>query len=411
MVYVIGSTIGRYKILERLGGGGMGEVFKAEDTTLGRPVALKFLAAHLLDDGEAKQRFLREAKAAAAISHPNICHVYEIGEEGGKTFLAMAYLEGEPLADHIAKGPSPLEKVLDIGRQVAEGLEAAQEKGIIHRDIKPANIIVDAKGHATILDFGLARLNEASKLTRADQTIGTAAYMSPEQSQGANVDRRTDIWALGCVLYEMVCGRRPFQGVYDQALLYEIVHEQPDPLTSLRTGVPMEIERIVGKCLAKNPDQRYQGCTDLLVDLKALQKSQEGTAQSAPSGFASSVATPALSSHKEGVHVLRAPASIVRRRRPILFALAVVLGFVLGAVSIALLRTASNGPVWRVPACHRIQLAPDHLGWAALRLPSAVARWPAARLCLGSQRPRRPRHLGAASGWRQRDSSHRQPSR
>ena len=343
-MYVIGSTIGRYKILERLGGGGMGEVFKAEDTTLGRPVALKFLAAHLLDDGEAKQRFLREAKAAAAISHPNICHVYEIGEEGGKTFLAMAYLEGEPLADHIAKGPSPLEKVLDIGRQVAEGLEAAQEKGIIHRDIKPANIIVDAKGHATILDFGLARLNEASKLTRADQTIGTAAYMSPEQSQGANVDRRTDIWALGCVLYEMVCGRRPFQGVYDQALLYEIVHEQPEPLTSLRTGVPMEIERIVGKCLAKNPDQRYQGCTDLLVDLKALQKSQEGTAQSAPSGFASSVATPALSSHKEGVHVLRAPASIVRRRRPILFALAVVLGFVLGAVSIALLRTASNGP-------------------------------------------------------------------
>ncbi len=344
MVYVIGSTMGRYKILERLGGGGMGEVFKAEDTTLGRPVALKFLAAHLLDDGEAKQRFLREAKAAAAISHPNICHVYEIGEEGGKTFLAMAYLEGEPLADHIAKGPSPLEKVLDIGLQVAEGLEAAQEKGIIHRDIKPANIIVDAKGHATILDFGLARLNEASKLTRADQTIGTAAYMSPEQSQGAKVDRRTDIWALGCVLYEMVCGRRPFQGVYDQALLYEIVHEQPEPLTSLRTGVPMEIEHIVGKCLEKNPDQRYQGCTDLLVDLKALQKSQEVTAQSAQSGFASSVATQAPSSHKEGVHVPPAPASIARRRGPMLFVLAVVLGFVLGAVSIALLRTASNGP-------------------------------------------------------------------
>ena len=302
-MYVIGSTIGRYKIIERLGGGGMGEVFKAEDTTLGRPVALKFLAAQLLDDGEAKQRFLREAKAAAAISHPNICHVYEIGEEGGKTFLAMAYLQGEPLADHIAKGPLPFEKVLDIGRQVAEGLEAAQEKGIIHRDIKPANIIVDAKGRATILDFGLARLNEASKLTRADQTIGTAAYMSPEQSQGAKVDRRTDIWALGCVLYEMVCGRRPFQGVYDQALLYEIVHEQPEPLTSLRTGVPMEIERIVGKCLAKNPDQRYQGCTDLLVDLKALQKSQEVTAQSAPSGFASSAATQAASIHKTGVGV------------------------------------------------------------------------------------------------------------
>ena len=267
---MIGSEIGRYKIVERLGAGGMGEVYRAEDTTLGRSVALKFLAAHLLNDDEARQRFLREAKAAAAITHPNICHVYEVAEEGGKTFLAMTYLAGESLEDRIAKGPLPLKEALDIGRQISEGLEAAHEKGIVHRDIKPANIMVDAKGRATILDFGLARLTEASKLTRQDQTVGTAAYMSPEQIQGAEVDHRTDIWALGCVLYEMVAGVRPFKGQYDQALSYEIVHEEPEPLTSVRTGVPVELELLIGKCLNKDSGQRYQHADELAVDLRSL---------------------------------------------------------------------------------------------------------------------------------------------
>jgi serine/threonine protein kinase len=265
---MIGTTISHYRITEKLGEGGMGVVYKAEDTKLERTVALKFLAAHLLNDEEAKARFLREAKAAAGLHHPNICPVHEIGEAHGRTFLSMAFIEGKPLEARIEEGPLPLKEVLDVGRQIAEGLEAAHEKGVVHRDIKPANVMVDAKGHATIMDFGLARLTEASRLTKADQTMGTAAYMSPEQEQGMDVDGRTDIWALGVVLYEMVAGARPFKGEYDQALLYEIVHQEPEPLTGVRARVPIELELIVGKCLAKSPANRYQTAGDAIVDLR-----------------------------------------------------------------------------------------------------------------------------------------------
>jgi len=267
---IIGQTISHYRIVEKLGEGGMGVVYKAEDTKLERTVALKFLAAHLLNEDEAKERFLREAKAAAGISHANICHVHEIGEEGGKTFISMAFLEGASLEDRIAKGPLALKDALDIARQIAEGLEAAHEKGIVHRDIKPANIMVDAKGHATVMDFGLARLTEASRLTKVGSAVGTVAYMSPEQAQGMDVDGRTDLWALGCVLYEMVSGQRPFQGQYDQALLYEIVHEEPVALTGLRTGVPIELELLTSKCLAKDADDRYQSAKEIVVDLRTL---------------------------------------------------------------------------------------------------------------------------------------------
>ena len=265
-----GQSISHYKILEKLGQGGMGVVYKAEDTKLDRPVALKFLAAHLLNDSEAKERFLREAKAAAGINHANICHVHEIGEEGGETFIAMAFLEGESLEDRIAKGPLSLMDALDIARQAAEGLEAAHVKGILHRDIKPANIMVDAKGRATIMDFGLARLTEASRLTKVDTTVGTVAYMSPEQAQGMEADGRADIWALGCVLYEMVSGQHPFRGQYDQALLYEIVHEEPAALAGLRTDVPIELELLTSKCLAKDADDRYQSAKEISVDLRTL---------------------------------------------------------------------------------------------------------------------------------------------
>ena len=272
---MIGRTISHYRIVEKLGEGGMGVVYKAEDTKLERIVALKFLAAHLLNDQEAKQRFLREAKSTAALHHPNICTVFEVAEEDGRTFLAMAYLEGESLEERIAKGPLPLTEALEIGRQIAEGLEAAHEKGVVHRDIKPANVMVDAKGRATILDFGLARLTEASKLTRQDQTVGTMAYMSPEQIQGGEVGPRTDVWALGCTLYEMVAGARPFLGQYDQALAYEILNEQPEPLTAVRSGVPMELEFIVGKCLAKDTADRYHQAGDIVVDLRRLAKDLE----------------------------------------------------------------------------------------------------------------------------------------
>jgi serine/threonine protein kinase/Tol biopolymer transport system component len=267
---IIGSSISHYRIVEKLGEGGMGVVYKAEDTKLERTVALKFLAQHLLDDDEAKERFLREAKAAAAIDHPNICHVHEIGEEDGKTFIAMAYLEGESLEERITEGPLSIKDALDVARQVADGLDAAHEKGVFHRDIKPANIMVDAKGRATIMDFGLARLTEASRLTKVDTAMGTVAYMSPEQGQGMEVDGRTDIWALGCVLYEMVSGQRPFQGQYDQALLYEICHEEPQALTGLRTGVPVELELLTAKCLEKEREDRYGSAQEVARDLRKL---------------------------------------------------------------------------------------------------------------------------------------------
>ena len=249
----------------------MGVVYKAEDTKLERTVALKFLAQHLLNDDEAKERFLREAKAAAALYHPNICPVHEIDNVDGKTFISMAFLKGETLEDRISEGPLSLKDSLDIARQVADGLEAAHEEGIIHRDIKPANIIVDPKGRATIMDFGLARLTEASRLTKVDTAMGTVAYMSPEQAQGMEVDSRSDLWSMGCVLYEMVSGQRPFQGQYDQALLYEICHEEPAALTGLRTGVPVELEFVVGKCLEKDADSRYQQARETAVDLRNLQ--------------------------------------------------------------------------------------------------------------------------------------------
>ncbi len=271
----IGSSISHYRIVAKLGEGGMGVVYKAEDTTLERTVALKFLAQHLLNDEEAKERFLREAKAAAALSHPNICTVYEIAEVDGKTFIAMEFVKGETLEERIAAGPLTLKDALDIGRQVADGLEAAHEENIIHRDIKPANVMVDAKGRAKVMDFGLARLTEASRLTKTNTAMGTVAYMSPEHAQGIEVDTRTDIWALGCVLYEMISGQRPFQGQYDQALLYEIVHEEPAALTGLRTGVPMQLEDCVGRCLTKDRDDRYQDVSHLTADLRGLQKRLE----------------------------------------------------------------------------------------------------------------------------------------
>ena len=248
----------------------MGVVYKAEDTTLERTVALKFLAQHLLNDEEAKERFLREAKAAAALSHPNICTVYEIAEVDGKTFIAMEFVKGETLEERIAAGPLTLKDALDIGRQVADGLEAAHEENIIHRDIKPANVMVDAKGRAKVMDFGLARLTEASRLTKTNTAMGTVAYMSPEHAQGIEVDTRTDIWALGCVLYEMISGQRPFQGQYDQALLYEIVHEEPAALTGLRTGVPVELEFIVNECLAKDRDDRTGTAQEVSRKLRTL---------------------------------------------------------------------------------------------------------------------------------------------
>ncbi len=250
----------------------MGVVYKATDTRLDRDVALKFLPAHLLGDEEVRKRFEREAKAAAALHHTNICPVHEIDQIGGQSFIAMALIEGDSLDKKIAEGPLKLGEALAIAEQIATGLDAAHEKGVVHRDVKPENVIVDAKGHVTIMDFGLAQLTQASRLTKAGTTMGTIAYMSPEQCEGSGTDHRTDVWSLGVVLYEMVVGERPFKGDYDKAIMYSILNEDAEPMTALRTGVPMELEVAVNKAIAKSPDERYQSTSELLVDIKGLQK-------------------------------------------------------------------------------------------------------------------------------------------
>ena len=268
---MIGQTISHYHITDKLGEGGMGVVYKAEDTSLKRPVALKFLAAHLLRDEEVKARFRREAEAAAALNHPNICTVHEIAEASGKTFIAMALIEGEPLEKKIEAGPLKLNDALETAIQTAKGLQAAHAKGIVHRDIKPANLMIGEDGHVTIMDFGLALLTDRSKLTRLDETMGTVTYMSPEQTYGMDLDHRTDVWSLGVVLYETVTGQQPFKGHYDKAVMYSITNEEPEPMTALRTALPMELEWLVNKCLAKDIDNRYQNSSELVVDLRNLQ--------------------------------------------------------------------------------------------------------------------------------------------
>ena len=264
---MIGKTISHYKILEELGRGGMGVVYKALDTKLERTVALKFLSPQVLGAEDEKARFLHEAQAAAALSHPNICTIYEIDEFEERSFIAMECVEGESLRSMIEKGPLKLEQVIDIGMQAAAGLQEAHEKGIVHRDIKPANIIITPKGGVKIMDFGLAKLHGHTMLTKEGTTLGTISYMSPEQARGDEVDHRTDIWSLGVFLYEMITGRVPFKGEYELATVYSILNDEPKPPTALRTGVTMELERIVHKCLAKDARERYQSAADLSADL------------------------------------------------------------------------------------------------------------------------------------------------
>ena len=256
----------------------MGTVYKAEDLKLDGFVALKFLAPHLVQDEEGSRRFIREAKAAAALEHANICTVYEIDEADGRTFIAMAFIEGDSLETRIEAGPVRLKDALDIATQTAQGLQAAHEKGVVHRDIKPANLMITGAGSqqlVTIMDFGLAQLAGGSKITKPESRLGTVAYMSPEQTEGETVDQRTDIWALGVVLYEMISGQLPFKGHYDKAILYSVLNEDPEPLSALRTGVPKELERIANKALAKNPESRYPHIDDMLVDLRELEKQTE----------------------------------------------------------------------------------------------------------------------------------------
>ncbi|NQT25567.1 protein kinase [candidate division KSB1 bacterium] len=271
---MIGKTISHYKILEKLGEGGMGIVYKAQDTKLDRVVALKFLPSHLTANDTDKARFIQEAKAAAALQHHNICTIHEIDEtKDGQLFICMDLYEGETLKQKIEKGPLHIEEAIDIALQIAEGLSHAHQKDIVHRDIKPANIFIASDGVVKIVDFGLAKLRGLTKLTMAGTTLGTAAYMSPEQAKGNAVDPRTDIWAFGVVLYEMVTGQCPFRGDYEQAVIYSIMNDEPEPVTGIRTGVPMELERIVTKSLGKKQGERYQHIDEMYVDLNLLENS------------------------------------------------------------------------------------------------------------------------------------------
>ena len=255
----------------------MGTVYKAEDTRLKRKVALKFLSTDQFRDKEVKARFLHEAQAAAALDHPNICGVHEIEESGDRLFMVLPFLDGESLGKRIGKGPLPIPDLLNVSIQLAQALEEAHSKGIVHRDVKPGNIMVRQRGqmlHCVLLDFGLARLSQSTRLTRAGSQLGTAAYMSPEQVEGSAVDQRTDIWSLGVLMYEMAAGQLPFPSEYEQAQFYAIQNESPEPPSALRTGVPKELERIVDKCMSKAPGERYQTCTELIVDLRVLEKAE-----------------------------------------------------------------------------------------------------------------------------------------
>jgi non-specific serine/threonine protein kinase len=264
---LIGQTISHYQILEKLGEGGMGVVYKAEDTKLKRTVALKFLSSQSLGTPDEKTRFVHEAQAAAALDHPNICTVHEIDEVEGHTFIAMAYVDGQSLREKTESGPLMLDEALSVAIDVAQGLQEAHEKDIVHRDIKSANVMVTKKGQAKITDFGLAKLAGSTRVTKTGTSVGTVAYMSPEQARGEDVDQRTDIWSLGVVLYEMLTGRLPFRGDRQEAVIYQIVHEVPEPITALRSDIPRELEQIPNKCLEKEPANRYQHVDELLADL------------------------------------------------------------------------------------------------------------------------------------------------
>jgi TolB-like protein/tetratricopeptide (TPR) repeat protein/tRNA A-37 threonylcarbamoyl transferase component Bud32 len=268
---MIGRTISHYKILSKLGEGGMGVVYQAEDLKLKRTVALKFLPPELTRDKDAKTRFVHEAQAASALQHHHICTIHEIDETpDGRLFIAMDCYEGETLKEKISRGPLALEEAVDLAIQIGEGLLEAHEAGIVHRDVKPGNILITRKGVVKIVDFGLAKLSGQTKMTKTGATVGTAAYMSPEQARGDEVDFRTDIWSWGVMLYEMLTGRAPFKGEAELALLYSITNQDPETVTVLRPEVPLELERVVMRALEKDPKKRAFSMGEVVESLQGM---------------------------------------------------------------------------------------------------------------------------------------------
>lgn len=267
---MIGKTVGHYEIIEKVGEGGMGVVYRAEDTRLKRTIALKFLPTEAITKEE-QTRFIREAQAASALDHPNICTIHEVNEtDDDRTYIAMAFCDGETVKEMISRGSLKLEEAIDIAIQMGEGLARAHKEGIVHRDIKPANAILTKDGTVKIVDFGLAKISGATQLTKTGTSMGTAAYMSPEQIRGEEVDHRTDIWALGVMLYEMVTGEQPFTGENDTAVIYSVLNEDPETITSIRQDIPRDLGDVVGKALVKDPANRYQHTGDVVEDLRNL---------------------------------------------------------------------------------------------------------------------------------------------